>query len=138
MNKVQVNFRIPESLSDALDEKAEETGKTKTSLLCDALSAYLNIDTDTPDLSDILARLERLERKFEDTPKEPPKKKEVDPDKLGELITMDEITELTGYSKSTLSSKLSRESISAVKRIDGNRAGLYSKDEILEKIGTNK
>ncbi|NBC04782.1 MAG: hypothetical protein GVY20_13890, partial [Bacteroidetes bacterium] len=132
MNKVQVNFRIPESLSDALDEKAEETGKTKTSLLCDALASYLNIDTDTPDLSDIVKRLDRLERKFEDTQKKEVEstvkdsqstKKEVDPDKLGELITMDEMASLTGYSKSTLSSKLSRESISAVKRIDGNRAG---------------
>ena len=56
----------------------------------------------------------------------------------GELITIDEASEVTGYAVATLRSKLSRKGVQAVRRIDGNRGGLYSKAEILEKVGLNK
>lgn len=59
----------------------------------------------------------------------------VDPSTLGELITLNEIAVLTGYSTSTLGSKLSREGIKAVERIAGNKGGLYSKAEVLDKVG---
>ena len=58
-----------------------------------------------------------------------------DPDQLPELLTREEVVTLTGYSINTISSKLSREGVNAVDRVEENRANLYSKQEVLDKIG---
>ena len=52
-----------------------------------------------------------------------------------DLLSLDELAILTGYSKSTLSSKMSREGIKSTTRVNGNRGGLYPRDEVISKIG---
>ena len=144
MEKNQLNIRIDKALSDALEKHSEQTGKTKTAIVLSALASYLEIGSTEPELSDIVKRLEALESKFKQrTP--PPKtvttttdRGQIDPDDFGDVITLEEMAELTGYKKMTLVSKLSRANITAVDRVDGNKAGLYSKEEVLERIGVYK
>lgn len=147
MSKSQLNIRISTDLATALDKEADSTGKTKTTIVSDALSAYLDLPDDTSDIDTIRKRLEQLERKVDElsyqpkrieAPKEVPKEVPLtDAATLGNLITLDEISSLTGYTKSTLVSKMSRAGIHAIKRVGGNKAGLYDKNEIMDKIGHN-
>lgn len=143
MSKSQLNIRISNDLATALDKEADSTGKTKTTIVSDALSVYLSLPKEVSDIDTISNRLEQLERKVDglsyqpkriEVPKEVPL---VDAATLGDLITLDEIASLTGYTKSTLSSKMSRENIQAIRRVGGNKAGLYDKNEIMDKIGHN-
>lgn len=147
MTKQFLGVRIDATLKEKLDEQAKEKGETVTELTERALASYLSVDISRPDIYDIEERLKALESKFKRTPSPPqkttPKKKDnsdktvIKESELGELVTLDEMEALTGYSKSTLSGKLSREKVTAVKRVDGNRAGLYDKSEVLDKIGIN-
>jgi len=140
MAKNQLNIRINEALSDALDKHSEQTGKTKTDIVSEALASYLGTGSTEPDIRDVIKRLEALESKFQQTPKTALLSDRViiEPDEFGDVITLEEMAELTGYKKMTLVSKLSRANITAVDRIDGNKAGLYSKEEVLERIGVYK
>ena len=153
--------RIEKDLLNEIQELAEHRGETVTSIFEQALESFLsapNIEDDIPiDSADIEAlegRLERIEgrlelielldrrvERIEATLKEPKTKTKpepIHPDDVGELITIEQAAALTRFTKSTLSSKMSRENITAVSRVDGNRAGLYSKAEILDKVGHNK
>jgi hypothetical protein len=103
--------------------------------------------------NELFERLEALEAKFKSviiddkekyrvSPRPPrrelfPDKELKDPDSLSDLITLNEMVAMTGYAKGTLSPKLSRMGIKASKRIDGNRTGLYDKEEILREVGIN-
>jgi hypothetical protein len=144
MGKTQLNVRLPEGILEALDKRANKTGESKTDIVYKALASHLGIGSTAPDISDIVKRLEALESKFKQgTP--PPKtvttttdRGQIDPDDFGDVITLEEMAELTGYKKMTLVSKLSRANITAVDRVDGNKAGLYSKEEVLERIGVYK
>ena len=136
--------RIEKDLLNEIQELAEQRGETVTSIFEQALESFLsapNIEDDIPiDSADIEALKHRVER-IEATLKEPkskPQPEPIHPDDVGELITLEEAAALTRFTKSTLSSKMSRENITAVSRVDGNRAGLYSKKEILDKVGYNK
>ncbi|MDR1854730.1 MAG: ribbon-helix-helix domain-containing protein [Azoarcus sp.] len=40
-NKVQVNLRMPKDISDRVDRLAEETGRTKSSIINEAVAAQL-------------------------------------------------------------------------------------------------
>lgn len=141
MSKSQLNIRISTDLATALDKEADSTGKTKTAIVSDALSVYLSLPKEASDIDTIRKRLESLERKFAGLSvikTQPPKETPIiDPDKLSDLITLDEIAPLTGYTKSTLVSKMSRSGIQAIRRVGGNKAGLYDKNEIMDKIGYN-
>ena len=153
--------RIEKDLLNEIQELAEQRGETVTSIFEQALESFLsapNIEDDIPiDSADIEAlegRLERIEGRLElielldrrverieatlKEPKSKPKPEPIHPDDVGELITLEEAAALTGYSKGTLSPKFSKVGIKAVDRVDGNRAGLYSKKEILDKVGYNK
>ncbi len=143
MGKNQLNIRIDKALSDALDKRSEQTGKTKTAIVLSALASHLEIGSTEPDISDVVKRLEALEAKFQQrTP--PPKtallseRVIIESNEFGDVITLDEMEQLTGYKKMTLVSKLSRANITTVDRIDGNKAGLYSKEEVLQRIGVYK
>ena len=136
--------RIEKDLLNEIQELAEQRGETVTSIFEQALESFLsapNIEDDIPiDSADIEALKHRVER-IEATLKEPkskPQPEPIHPDDVGELITLEEAAALTGYSKGTLSPKFSKVGIKAVDRVDGNRAGLYSKKEILDKVGYNK
>jgi len=139
MARTQLNFRIPEHLSDALDSHSEQTGITKTDIIINALSAYLDVDTGIVDIQDILKRLEALESKFQALGKPAPKKESIqdetltDPAELGELITKQEASMLTGYSVNYFSGIFHRKDIYEVSK--RGKEGLYRKDEILERIG---
>lgn len=145
--KKPYTVRLDDSLLNQIQDKADKEGETVTSIFEQALESFLSAPNDKPNIGNLLKRVERLEASLIHTP---PQKKQrsastkgktpqprKDPELLGELITQDEASEITGYTKSTLSSKISKENIKAVKRIDGNRAGLYDKQEILDKIGYN-
>lgn len=141
MDKEQINVRVDAEIIHKIDELSEAEGRTKTSIVSEALSKYLGVDHKKSDIETLTERVRALESKFErlqDTkPKKehsaPKKRPALDPD--AELITIDQASTLTGYTVGTLSSKFSREGIQTVDRVDGNRAGLYSREEILDKIG---
>jgi len=141
MTKNQLNIRIDTDLSSKLDEHSEETGKTKTAIVSEAIASYLNVDTGTPDINDVVKRLERLERKFQKSPTPAPKKQNeplqddapVQPDELGELITKKEAEALTGYSVNTLNRTFSQKGVHEVDK--RGKAGLYRKSDIIDKIG---
>ena len=137
MAKEFLGVRIDAALKDKLDKQAKENAETVTELTERALATYLQVDISKPDVYDIEKRLRALESQFQQSPQITPKKANpsVNLDEIGELITLDEMEALTGYAKTTLSSKLSRAKVAAVKRKGGNRGGLYSKSEILERIG---
>jgi len=88
--------------------------------------------------------LEALEAKFKGSQKntvqnkakvqpEREKKVEINVDELGELITKQEASVLTGYSVNTLNRTFSQNDILQVSK--RGKAGLYRKNEILERIG---
>lgn len=159
-NKNPYSVRLDPELLDQVKSRADQDNETVTAIFEQALKSFLsgpNDNTNAPidqgAINQLRARIERLESKlnqldesdkrkdisfnksdFQDKP--PPKRPDpINPENVGELVTMEELEEVTGYSKSTLSSKFSRAGIQAVDRVDGNRAGLYSKKEVLDKIG---
>ena len=141
-DKKPYTVRIDEDLLNEVQNIAEQRAETVTSIFEQALESFLsapNIEDDIPiDSAEIEALKRRVDR-IEATLKEPktkPKPEPIRTDDVGELITLEQASALTGYSKGTLSPKFSRLGITAVDRVDGNRAGLYSKKEILDKIGT--
>ena len=163
MGKEFLGVRIDSKLKAELDQQAKENEETVTELTERALAGYLQVDITKPDIFDIDKRLKRLEAKFSTPQKSTPKKEKTmpqknyepedwyafneegiavpvnqgsDPDSYNDLITIEQMEDITGYTRTTLSSKLSRQGIKAVDRVDGNRGGLYDKQEILERIGT--
>jgi len=65
MSKEYLGVRINPEIKKKLELEAESRGKTITELTEQALSAYLNIDTDKSELAIIRERLDALETKFE-------------------------------------------------------------------------
>ena len=144
-DKKPYTVRIDEDLLNEVQNIAEQESETVTAIFEQALESFLSAPNDKPDIGDLLKRVERLEATL--TPGTPKKKQKSastkgktpqpikDPELLGKLITLEEAVTLTGYTKSTLVSKFSKADITAVSRVDGNRKGLYSKKEILDKVG---
>lgn len=139
-----ISLKCSDQEKESFQDYCEKKGVSVSSELRRLMNDSSGNEPDKIGISTLHERLKSLEAKFasfqssgvhieDSTPYKP--KKKVDPGELGDLITIKEIAELTGYSTSTLGSKLSREGIQAVERIDGNRGGLYSKNEILDKIG---
>lgn len=133
--------RIEKDLLNEIQELAEHRGETVTSIFEQALESFLsapNVEDDIPidsaEFEALKHRVERIEATLKE-PKSKPQPEPIRPDDVGELITLEEAAALTGYSKGTLSPKFSKVGIKAVDRVDGNRAGLYSKKEILDKVG---
>lgn len=144
MGKEFLGVRIEPEIKERLEKVAESNGETVTDIVERALQSFLKTDTDKPDLFDLSKRVQALESKFSNLQssrdtrtkkREPKRTKKEDSKNFGELVTVDEAEKITGYSKATLSSKFSKAGIKAVDRVDGNRAGLYDKNEILKKIG---
>lgn len=154
--KKQYTVRLEPELLETVKEKADKQGISITELFEKALSAYVGNPKSEANTSTLLERVEALEAKFhqlkeddehQDISFTKPKKKlqnkkidssgigELDPADLPELITIQQISQLTGYAVSSLRSKLSRVGVEAVDRIGGNRGGLYDKQEILDKVG---
>lgn len=133
--------RIEKDLLNDIQDIAEKRGETVTSIFEQALESFLSapnieddIAIDPAEFEALKHRVERIEANLS-KPKSKPQPEPIHPDDVGELITLDQAAALTGYSKGTLSPKFSRLGITAVDRVDGNRAGLYSKAEILDKVG---
>jgi len=147
MSKDQLNVRLEDDLMTALDETANNSGRTKTSIVSAALASYLNVDSKQLSIESLSERVNALESKIKNMQQEPrtktddkekensPEPPEVDPSELGELITKKEAAALTGYTVSTLHSTLSKKGIKAAEQAGGNREGKYSKQEIIDKIG---
>jgi len=135
MGKEFLGVRIDSELKAKLDRQAKENEETVTELTERALASYLQVDITKPDIFDIDKRLRALESKFRTPQKTTPKKEQpvINPDELGELITKQEAAALTGYSVNTLNRTFSQNDIFEVSK--KGKAGLYRKDEILERIG---
>lgn len=141
-NKEAYSIRLDSELLDKVKDRADQEGGTVTAIFERALISFLSApntegdqSTDSKEiqaLKDRVARLEGIVLSKAESPKPEP----ISPNDVGDLITIKQAVALTGYSESTLSSKFSRLGVEAVDRVNGNRAGLYSKDEILERIGT--
>lgn len=132
MDRTQLNVRISEGLAQELDKESDNTGRSKTWIVSAALSDYLDMPHEGKDIQLLAKRVEALERKFEDVGEKP--EKIVDKPE-GDLITIHQASQLTGYAVSSLRSKLSRSGVRAQKQTGGNRAGFYSKQEVLDKVG---
>ena len=133
-----ITLKCSDQEKEAFENLCDQEGVT----LSEKLRYLMNQASDhTPEKIDVHSlheRLKALEAKFKSLPGEAPKKtpaprKDYSDD---DLLTKQDVADLTGYAYGSLSGKFSREGIKAVKRIDGNRGGLYSKEEILEKIGS--
>lgn len=144
MDKEQLNVRISKALADKLDQESATTGRSKTWIVTAAVSDYLDVPHEAKDIETLHERLTALESKFErlqDKPvsKEKESRTEYIPpherDDFGELITKEEASEMTGYAVGSLSRTLSVKGIH-IKSRDGKK-GLYSKAEIMDKIGYN-
>ena len=140
-DKKPYTVRIDEDLLNEVQNIAEQESETVTAIFEQALESFLsapNIEDDIPidsaEFEALKHRVERIEATLKE-PKSKPQPEPIRPDDVGELITLEEAAALTGYSKGTLSPKFSKVGIKAVDRVDGNRAGLYSKKEILDKVG---
>jgi hypothetical protein len=148
MKKKRYTVRLPEDVLETVKERADEDGVTVTEVFENALRAYLGFTDSEDSTLSLLERVEALEANMEalqskgtssrvskprGTKSTKPKS---NPDDFPELLTVQQIHELTGYAKATLRSKLSRKGVRAVEQIRGNRGGLYSKSEVLERIGT--
>lgn len=154
-----VNFRVSADTYDDFKKLCFEMDLNPSDVLRDAVKSFLLSPNEAfnnsgaEDVGDgIIDRLEALEAKLnhvliDDTPTYQVKKKipsvkpkkEINPILLErkDLITIEEMEALTGYTRSTLSPKLSKLGIKAVKRLNGNRGGLYDKAEIMRELGTN-
>lgn len=145
-----IGFRIDAETKEKLQEIANNNEENVSDTVKRALSEFMAGDTSKPDIQALAVRLNRLEQKFERLAQskgkqrsqkvnkedpEPDNQENINANELGELITMKEAAQLTGYAVGTLRSNFSRKGISAQKQQGGNRAGLYSKKEILDKIG---
>lgn len=133
MAKTQLNVRLPETLIQALDKQSEATGKNKTDIVYQALAGHLGMDPTPAGLPDIIKRLEALEAKIESRPITTPKEIPINPAGLGDLITKEEASQITGYSVATFHRSFSQQGIT--QKGKRGQAGLYSKEEILDKIG---
>ena len=135
--KKPYTVRLDESLLNEIQATADKLGVTVTAIFEQALISFLTAPNIGNEPNDILNRLERLEavvlhhKPIKQT--EIPENHEAFPD----LLTVEQIAALTGYRIATISGKLSRNNISAVKQAGGNRKGLYEKDLVLERIGMN-
>lgn len=158
MDKKPYSVRLDPELLAEVKNRADQDNETVTAIFEQALESFLSAPTDKTNVSidqgaidQLRARLERLEAKFhqldesdkhkdisfnksevQDKPNRPDP---ISPEEAGELVTIKQISAITGYSKTSLSAKLSRAGIQVVERVNGNRAGLYSKKEVLNKIG---
>lgn len=135
MEKIPYTIRLDSELLNQVKDRAEQEKGTVTAMFEQALKSFLSPsgtlsdkDTGHKEIATLRARIKRLEAIVLD--KQPGPK--------GELLTIKEISELTGYTVSTLSGKMSRFNIQAVDRVNGNRAGLYDRNEVMEKIGMNE
>jgi predicted transcriptional regulator len=141
MGKTQLNVRLPEDILEALDKRANKTGESKTDIVSKALASHLGIGSTEPDISNIVKRLERLETKFQQgTP--PPTapittddRGLADPDDFGDLITKQEAEQITGYKVKTFSRSFSQAEPKIMSQGKRGQQGLYSKSDILTKIG---
>lgn len=141
-DKKPYTIRIEPSLLNEIQQRADDQGETVTAIFEQALKWFLSHAIKKPDtltapdqVRDLAHRIERIERIVIGNPE--PKPAQVVKRSGSDLITLQEISVLTGYAIGTLSGKLSRLNIKAVGRIDGNRTGLYSKAEILDKVKPN-
>ena len=132
MEKIPYTIRLDSELLNQVKDRAEKEGETVTAMFEQALKSFLSSsgseadkDTDREEIATLTARIKRLETIVLDK----------QPQTEGELLTIKQISEITGYTVSTLSGKMSRLNIQAVDRVNGNRAGLYDRKEVMEKIG---
>lgn len=145
-----IGFRIDAETKEKLQEIANNNDENVSDTIKRALSEFMAGDTSKPDIQALAVRLNRLEQKYEKLAQsegkqrsqkvnkedpEPDNQEKINTDDLGELITIKEAAQLTGYAVNTLRSNFSRVAISAQDQVSGNRAGLYSKKEIINKIG---
>lgn len=140
-NKV-ITLRLSEEEKKAFDKYCSKKGITTSEQLRELVNSLTGINPQYLTLEALEARIKALESKLTNQTHTPPKplkserSETIKEDLEGlELITIEQVASLTGYSLSTLGSKLSREGVKAKSRIDGNRGGLYSKEEVLSKIG---
>ena len=141
-----ITFKCSDKEKEAFQNYCDKKGISISVELRALINNASGNEPDKIDIDTLHERVKALEANFRSlsdgkkqrsaSPKKKPEPRK-DPESFGELITQDEAAELTKYTKSTLVSKMSRKNIKAVKRIDGNRGGLYDKQEILDKIGYN-
>lgn len=141
-----ISFKLTEPEKKGFTDYCNKRGLSISEGLRELIVDTIELTPNRVDLLTLLKRVEALESIVgaKRSGQKPPPKRTIksdpasnkNPDNFKDLITINEASEITGYSVSTLSSKFSRENISAKERIKGNRGGMYSKKEILNKIGS--
>ena len=142
---IQINFRLSGDEYKALQNYANDNDLRQSDVIRKAIKAYIKSPNLTSKSSDLLDRINALEKRtkaleekdFLTLKKEPESINYysarslplVDSEK--ELLTIEEVASITGYGIKSISGVLSRNGIKKVSRI--GKKGLYSKNEILEK-----
>ena len=135
MEKKPYTIRLDSELLELIKSIAEQRGETVTAIFEQALKSFLSApnrkDDQVSDPSQIEALRQRVERLEAIVANKPDTA--IDTDQLGELITKQEAAAITGYSVNTLNRTFSQNNILEVEK--RGKAGLYRKDEVLNRIG---
>lgn len=142
-----ITFKCSDAEKDAFEKYCDKKGVFISVELRALINEASGNEPTKIDINTLAERLKRLESKFESlstkglliddkTEYRTPKPREAKPrEEYGELVTKQQASEFLNYRRSSLDSGFCKRGITAVERVNGNRGGLYSKAEILEKYG---
>ena len=142
---IQINFRLGSDEFNTLQNYANNNELKQSDVIRKAIKAYIKSPNLTSKSSDLLDRINALEKRTKALEEKDFLTLKKDPESINyysarslplvdfekELLTIEEVASITGYGIKSISGVLSRNGIKKVSRI--GKKGLYSKNEILEK-----
>lgn len=142
---IQINFRLGSDEFNTLQNYANNNELKQSDVIRKAIKAYIKSPNLTSKSSDLLDRINALEKRTKALEEKDFLTLKKEPESINyysarslplvdfekELLTIEEVASITGYGIKSISGVLSRNGIKKVSRI--GKKGLYSKNEILEK-----
>ena len=142
---IQINFRLGSDEFNTLQNYANNNELKQSEVIRKAIKAYIKRPNLTSKSSDLLDRINALEKRTKALEEKDFLTLKKEPESINyysarslplvdfekELLTIEEVASITGYGIKSISGVLSRNGIKKVSRI--GKKGLYSKNEILEK-----
>jgi len=142
---IQINFRLGSDEFNTLQNYANDNELKQSDVIRKAIKAYIKSPNLTSKSSDLLDRINALEKRTKALEEKDFLTLKKEPESINyysarslplvdfekELLTIEEVASITGYGIKSISGVLSRNGIKKVSRI--GKKGLYSKNEILEK-----
>ena len=142
---IQINVRLGSDEFNTLQNYANDNELKQSDVIRKAIKAYIKSPNLTSKSSDLLDRINALEKRTKALEEKDFLTLKKEPESINyysarslplvdfekELLTIEEVASITGYGIKSISGVLSRNGIKKVSRI--GKKGLYSKNEILEK-----